>query len=107
MMRVKYVQPDGDETVVVALRGDTVMSTAIGAGVPGIVADCRGGLTCATCHVFLDAEWVGCAGERELEEEEMLELTAVPATESSRLSCQVVLTDELDGLVVYVPEAQE
>ncbi|WP_231637162.1 2Fe-2S iron-sulfur cluster-binding protein [Microbacterium sp. No. 7] len=102
-----YIQPDGASSEVEASRGDSVMSAAIAAGVPGIVADCRGGLTCATCHVFVDEEWLERVGEKEPEEEEMLELTAVPATECSRLSCQIVLVDELDGLVVTVPEEQE
>lgn len=106
-MRVTYIQPDGDEMEIEASRGDTVMSAAIAAGVPGIVADCRGGLTCATCHVFVDQQWIGLMGEKEPEEEEMLELTAVPMTDYSRLSCQIVLVDELDGVVVNVPEAQE
>lgn len=106
-MRVTYVQPDGERIEVETSRGESVMTTAIANGVPGIIADCRGGLTCATCHVFVDEEWIDATGEREPDEEDMLELTAVPATDRSRLSCQIVLTDELDGICVHVPEAQE
>lgn len=107
MVRVIYVHPDGDRQEVDTPKGESVMSTAIAEAVPGIIGDCRGGLTCATCHVFVDEAWIDKTGEREPDEEDMLEMTAVEATECSRLGCQIVLNDDLDGIVVHVPEAQE
>ena len=106
-MRVTYIQPDGKRVDVEAKRGETVMSAAVAEGVEGIIADCRGGLTCATCHVFVDPQWMDSLGEPEGDEKEMLEMTVIDATASSRLSCQIVLSEDLDGLCVVLPEAQE
>lgn len=106
-MRVTYEQPNGERAHVEARRGDSVMHAAVSTGVNGIVADCRGGLTCSTCHVFVDESWIERTGSAEQDELDMLEFAAVPAEDNSRLSCQIILTEDLDGLVVRVPEAQE
>lgn len=106
-MRVVYIQPDGSRDEVEAKSGESVMSTAIANGIDGIIGDCRGGLTCATCHVFVGDEWFDKLGEKLPDEEDMLECTSEPAQEHSRLGCQIVLSEELDGITVHVPESQE
>ena len=102
-----YVQVDGERIVVDAEEGDTVMTAATGNLVPGIVGDCGGGMSCATCHVFVEDEWLDVIGRREADEDAMLETTAVASTERSRLGCQIQLDASRDGLVVHVPERQE
>jgi 2Fe-2S ferredoxin len=107
MARVIFVQADDSVQEVDAPRGDSVMSVALANLVPGIIGDCGGGLTCATCHVFVEDAWVDKVGQRSGDEEEMLEMTSEPATENSRLCCQIVVDTSLDGLVVHVPATQE
>lgn len=107
MVRITYVQPEGDRCEIRASNGETVMSTALANAIPGIIGDCGGGLSCATCHVFVDAAWISRLDVKEVDEEDMLEMTAVESDDRSRLSCQLVLDEDLDGLVVHVPEAQE
>lgn len=105
MPKITFVEHDGTEHVVDAGTGGSVMQAAIDNLVPGIDADCGGECACATCHVMIADEWnetVGAPGERE---DEMLDLT--PERESnSRLSCQIEIREELDGLVVKMPEFQ-
>lgn len=107
VVKVTYVQPDGERVEVDAEQGDTVMTAAIGNLVPGIVGDCGGGMSCATCHVFVDDQWLDAVGSRQGDEDAMLDATAVESTAKSRLGCQIVLDESLDGLVVNVPERQE
>ena len=105
MPTIVYVEHDGTEHRVEAAVGDTVMSTAVDNGVPGIDADCGGGCACATCHVVVEADWADRLEERQAMEETMLSMK--PDLEhGSRLSCQIVVRDELDGLVVQLPEFQ-
>jgi 2Fe-2S ferredoxin len=105
MPKITFIAHDGTEHLVDAENGASVMNAAIDNLVPGIDADCGGECSCATCHVYVNEEWlqtVGAPGDRE---EEMLDLN--PEREpSSRLSCQIPVRDELDGLVVRVPEFQ-
>ena len=105
MPKITFIEHNGTEHVVDVEPGGSVMQAAIDNLVPGIDADCGGECACATCHVMVDDGWrdtVGGAGERE---DEMLDLT--PEREStSRLSCQIEVRDELDGLVVRLPEFQ-
>jgi ferredoxin, 2Fe-2S len=105
MPRVSFVQPDGTVRTVDAPAGLSVMEAAIDNGVPGIVAECGGACSCATCHVYVDPEWAGRLKAADALESGMLDCALEPR-ETSRLSCQIALTDELDGLVVHVPEAQ-
>jgi ferredoxin, 2Fe-2S len=84
----------------------SLMRAAVGAGIDGIKADCGGMMTCATCHVFVDADWRARLPAPSLDEEAMLEMTAAPRQPGSRLSCQIVLASELDGLTVTLPESQ-
>ena len=108
MPRVVFIQADGREQSVQAVVGASVMQTATGAGVPGIVAECGGSAMCATCHVYVDPEVdrpdSGAVGERRLE---MLECTAADRLDNSRLSCQIKATEALDGLVIRIPDRQQ
>ncbi len=106
MPKVTYMSPDGAETTVDGEDGASVMETAVGAGVDGIVAECGGNMMCATCHVYVDEDWFERTGGREDGEDEMLDETLSPRGETSRLSCQIKLGPELDGIVVRMPEEQ-
>ncbi|MET0885991.1 MAG: 2Fe-2S iron-sulfur cluster-binding protein [Mycetocola sp.] len=107
MARVIFVQPDGTKQEIDAARGDSIMSTATANLVPGIIGDCGGGLSCATCHVYVDDAWIDAVGRREGDEDEMLETTSEESTTTSRLCCQIVVDQPLDGIVVHVPATQE
>ena len=103
MPSVTYTAFDGSETAVEGFAGDSVMETAVRNGVPGIVAECGGSLSCATCHVFVCADTVFPAME-DLEDD-MLDGTAVDREDNSRLSCQLKLTGDAD-VRVQTPETQ-
>jgi ferredoxin, 2Fe-2S len=105
MPKITYVDHDGTQRVVEAKVGSTVMETAIEHGVPGIVAECGGACACATCHVHVAAEWQEKVGAPESMEEDMLDF-AFDVRPTSRLSCQIRVTEALDGLVVHTPERQ-
>jgi len=85
--------------------GNSVMDAALDNNVPGIIGQCGGGCTCVTCHCYVDAPWFSRLPEPHADELEMLEF-ALDKTPSSRLSCQITLTDDLDGLTVRLPERQ-
>ena len=105
MPKVTFVAHDGSRHPVDAVEGDSLMRAAVDNGVPGIDADCGGMCACATCHVFVDPEWGARLPAPTPQEEAMLGLAA-EQTERSRLACQIVVTAELDGLTVAMPEAQ-
>ncbi|MCL4768656.1 MAG: 2Fe-2S iron-sulfur cluster binding domain-containing protein [Hyphomicrobiaceae bacterium] len=105
MVKITFVQPDGSQQVVEATPGMTVMEAAKLALVPGIEAECGGACACATCHVYVDGEWRGRTGEPSPMEEDMLDF-AFDVREESRLSCQIKVGPELEGLVVRVPAKQ-
>lgn len=105
MPKITYVTHDGKSHEVDAQVGATVMEAAIKNSIPGIEAECGGACACATCHVYVDAAWQDKVGGPEIMEEDMLDFAFEPKT-GSRLSCQVKLTAELDGLVVTIPERQ-
>lgn len=105
MAKVTFIASNGPRYEVDGETGSTVMETAIKNGVPGIEAECGGACACATCHVYIDDAWSAAAGAPEPMEEDMLDF-AYDVRPTSRLSCQVRLTDELDGIVVTVPERQ-
>ncbi|MGV8854107.1 MAG: 2Fe-2S iron-sulfur cluster-binding protein [Devosia sp.] len=105
MTKITFVQPDGARIETEGQPGSTVMETAIMNGVPGIVAECGGACTCATCHVYVDAAWTDTVGGPSMMEEDMLDF-AFDVKAASRLSCQIKVKDELDGLVVHVPGRQ-
>ncbi len=105
MPKITYIQFDGTEKTLDAEIGSTVMNTALDNLVPGIDADCGGECSCATCHVLIKEEWMEKVGQPSDAEESMLDLNPDRAT-NSRLSCQIEVTEELDGLVVNLPEFQ-
>jgi 2Fe-2S ferredoxin len=104
---VVYVSPDGGRAAVELSAGTTVKDGAIDHGIDGIVAECGGNAMCATCHVYVDAAWIERLAERSEVEDELLDSTACPRTDTSRLACQIRMSDALDGLVVHLPEEQE
>lgn len=106
MAKITYVKPDGTETVLDVQPGNSVMRGAVLNGVDGIVAECGGGASCGTCHVFVDRENTRPLPPMHGVEDELLYGTACPRRDNSRLSCQLPVTDELDGLVVHLPESQ-
>lgn len=106
MPKVSYVSADGTTATRDVADGTSVMKAAVLNGVDGVVGECGGNLMCATCHVYVDDFWVDRVGARGDVEEEMLEEAAAPVKNSSRLSCQITLGAELDGLVVHTPERQ-
>ena len=105
MPKIVYHAFDGTRFEVEAAVGSTVMENAIRNDVPGIEAECGGACACATCHVYVAEEWLPKTGKAEAMEEDMLDF-AYELKPTSRLSCQIKVTDELDGLEVSVPERQ-
>jgi 2Fe-2S ferredoxin len=106
MPRVTYVAASGEETVVDVAVGDSVMQAAIANGVEGIVAECGGSASCATCHVYVDDAFLPLLPQIGEIEGEMLDFAASARFDNSRLGCQIVVTDALDGLIVALPETQ-
>ena len=105
MTKIIFREHDGKEQAVDVENGMTVMEAAIKNMIPGIDADCGGACACATCHVYVDPAWMDKVGKPESMEEDMLDF-AFDVRENSRLSCQIKVTDELNGLVVTTPEKQ-
>ena len=105
MPNITFIDPDGTARTVEGELGATVMETAIKNNVPGIEAECGGACACATCHVYVDDSWRPTVGDPSPMEEDMLDF-GYDVKPSSRLSCQIKVTTELEGLVVRVPERQ-
>jgi 2Fe-2S ferredoxin len=105
MTKITYIEHDGKEHAVDVKNGLSVMEGAIKNNVPGIDADCGGACACATCHVYVDAEWLDKTGKPSAMEESMLDFAENVET-NSRLSCQIKVSDALDGLTVRLPESQ-
>ena len=105
MPKITYIEKNGNEHVVEAEVGLSVMEAAIRNLVPGIDADCGGACACATCHVYVDPAWLDKLGKKQSMEESMLDFAYEPK-ENSRLSCQIPITAALDGLVVRLPDMQ-
>jgi 2Fe-2S ferredoxin len=105
MIRITYVEHDGVEHAVDVKPELSVMEGAVKNSIPGIDADCGGACACATCHVYVREEWLDRTGSRSAMEESMLEFAEGVAA-NSRLSCQIKVTQHLDGLVVRMPESQ-
>jgi 2Fe-2S ferredoxin len=105
MASITYIEPGGQSQTVDAELGSTVMEAAIRSGIPGIEAECGGACSCATCHVYVDDAWAAAVGGPSPMEEDMLDF-AYDVRPTSRLSCQIKVTEALDGLVVHVPERQ-
>ena len=106
MAAVTYIEHNGTSHTVEVPAGDSVMQGAINHLINGIVAECGGALACATCHCYVDDAWVERVGSPSAAENEMLESTAAERKRGSRLSCQIAVSDALDGLIVRLPERQ-
>ncbi len=106
MPSITYVHPDGAREVLDVPVGTSVMRGAILNNIDGIVAECGGEMMCATCHVYVEEALLDRTPRQSDDEKAMLEFTASERRPNSRLSCQLVVTPEMDGLVVYLPETQ-
>ena len=105
MAKIKYIEFNGTEHQADVANGLSVMEGAIQNDIPGIDADCGGGMSCATCHVYVNEEWLDKLPVKEDGEEDMLDMAFEPK-KNSRLSCQLIVSDELDGLIVKTPSKQ-
>ena len=105
MPKITFIESNGTEQTVEAEIGMTVMEAAVKNMVPGIEAECGGACSCATCHVYVEGAWREATGSPDEMEEDMLDF-AFDVRDTSRLSCQISVTDALDGLVVRIPDKQ-
>ena len=105
MAKITYIEHNGKEHVTEVQNGLTVMEGAVQNDIPGIDADCGGSMSCATCHVYVKEDWYNKLPKKEMGEDDMLDQAYEPNS-NSRLSCQIMVSDELDGLSVYMPEKQ-
>ena len=105
MTKITYIEHSGAEHVIEVKTGLSVMEGAVKNNIPGIDADCGGACACATCHVYVQEPWLEKTGDKSAMEESMLDF-AEGVQANSRLSCQIKVTDDLDGLVVTTPESQ-
>ena len=105
MTKITFIEFSGDQHEIDVANGQSLMNAAVDNLIPGIDADCGGECSCATCHVILSEDWYAKTGPAGETESSMLDLSQ-ERVETSRLSCQVEVTDELDGLVVKIPEYQ-
>lgn len=105
MPKVTWKLPDGRLISADVPVGHNLMEAAVANNVPDVIGECGGCLSCATCHVYVDADWTDRAGPPGDMEGDMLEVTAAERRPESRLSCQITVTDSLDGIVLLVPQA--
>ena len=106
MPRVTYISQDQKATTLDIPVGTSVMQAAVLHGIDGIVAECGGSCMCATCHVYVREDQLPQTPAMQADEDEMLEGAASPRKPNSRLSCQLVVSPKMEGLVVYLPETQ-
>lgn len=105
MPKITFVEANGETLDIEAEAGASIMQAAVDNGVSGIAADCGGAMACATCHCYLDEKALAIVGEASALEKDMIEMLDSPNA-NSRLSCQVEVTDALDGIVINLPESQ-
>ena len=105
MAKITYITSENETHTIDVDNGLTVMEGAVQNNIPGIDADCGGGMACATCHVYVTEDWFDRLPKKEDGEEDMLDMAFEPKT-NSRLSCQIVVSDEIDGLEVNIPSKQ-
>ena len=105
MTKITFINDTGTTKTVEATNGLTVMECAIQNNISGIDADCGGSMACATCHVYVEEKWLDKIPKAEEAEVDMIDMAFEPKT-NSRLSCQLIISDELDGLIVTTPEKQ-
>ena len=105
MAKITYIEFNGTEHAIDVKNGLSVMEGAVKNNIPGIDADCGGACACATCHVYVQGDWLPKTGDKSAMEESMLDF-AENVEDNSRLSCQIKVSDELDGLTVKMPQSQ-
>ena len=105
MPKITYIEQNGSSKTIEIDNGLTVMEGAVQNNIPGIDADCGGGMACATCHVYVEDLWLNKLPKAEDAEQDMIDMAYKP-NKNSRLSCQIVVSDEIDGLTVTTPEKQ-
>tara|TARA_Y100001970_G_scaffold196871_1_gene239438 strand:- start:2018 stop:2338 length:321 start_codon:yes stop_codon:yes gene_type:complete len=105
MTKITYVEHNGTEHTIDVQNGLTVMEGAVQNDIPGIDADCGGSMACATCHVYVKDEWYSKLDEKNEGEDDMIDQAYDPK-KNSRLSCQITVSDKIEGLVVHLPEKQ-
>ena len=105
MPKITYIESSGNKKTIEVDKGLTVMEGAVQNNIPGIDADCGGGMACATCHVYVKEEWFNKLPKAEDGEQDMIDMAFEPK-KNSRLSCQLIVSDELDGMVVTTPSKQ-
>ncbi len=106
MVKITFIEANGNEITIDAEEGNSLMQAAVANGIKGIVAECGGSMMCATCHVYVDGADFGKLPEREEAEDEMLDSTACQRKETSRLSCQIKISTGLEGIRVHLPTSQ-
>jgi 2Fe-2S ferredoxin len=106
MAKIKFIEHNGTEHEVEADNGLNIMQAAVNNGIPGIVAECGGACSCATCHVKVDSDWYSKIEAPSEMESEMLDFAMGYEENASRLSCQIKINDEMDGIVIRTPESQ-
>jgi len=106
MPKVTYISHNGESTTVDVPAGHNLMEGAVQNDVDGIEGECGGACACATCHVYVEPEWTGALPERSPIEEDMLSCAAEPMQDNSRLSCQIQMSEALDGITVRLPASQ-
>ena len=105
MAKITYIHHSGEKKIIEVENGLSVMEGAIQNNIPGIDADCGGGMACATCHVYVKEEWLNKLDKPEDAEQDMIDMAFEPK-KNSRLSCQLIVSEELDGLIVTTPSKQ-
>ena len=105
MVKITYIENSGKSHTVEVAEGLTVMEGAVQNNIPGIDADCGGGMACATCHVYVKEEWFDKINKKSEGEDDMIDQAYEPK-KNSRLSCQILVNTEIDGLEVHLPEKQ-
>ena len=105
MAKITYIEHNGTKHLIDVQNGLTVMECAVQNNIPGIDADCGGGMACATCHVYVKEDWFDKINKKNEGEDDMLDQAYEPK-KNSRLSCQIIVSEDLDGLVVDMPEKQ-
>ena len=105
MPKITYIEHNGKKHTIDVANGLSIMEGAVQNNIPGIDADCGGAMACATCHVYVKEEWFNNLPQKEQGEEDMLDMAFEPK-KNSRLSCQILVSKELDGIVVDLPKKQ-
>lgn len=103
-MKATWILPDGREITAEVKEGLNLMQAAVAHNIPNVVGECGGNLSCATCHVYVSEEWASKTGEAEDFEDPMLDVAEAERRPTSRLSCQIKMSPDLDGLVLIVPQ---